>query len=560
MATATTPAADPMNLRPLLRLALLQAAWLCISASAWAQDLVRVEAHVSSVSVGTGQIYIDKGLDAGLRVDDPITFYLDTGLTADGRVRSVTRTSARIELLPGSVEPGIGGRAEIMVPGERLKPLAEGEHQPWEAQNPSWDPNRPLLAPAFGTTPEERPGVTTGQIYTRFSGTFDQQSGGNSYLLASLGIDMRRTNPFGKGGEFAFSAEYFHRVNQVAGQPDDVTDDFSVRRLSYRIGGEEDNPTRWEFGRFLQHEFPELGLLDGVEWSQKTATGSVYGASFGAMPEPFPTMPKDDDVQAAVYYRWAADRERKFTWGNVYENTWHKGAQDRNLFISTVDWIASRVFSLHATAWIDYYGPGDTVKPDGFELTEFSGSGSWRTSERSSVNINVSSRKYPEMMRTEFVSMTPDQLLNDHIERIGGGWNGMIGTNTRASVRADFWQDQSDTGATYDASIGWKDLLWDRGELTLMGNYADGTYSSGPGGRITATKGWDSAFGTLAYSFTNYDQKSFDGTAATVANQSIFASVDFTLGKSWDLSIYADDRFGDQLDTWDVGLSLQLRF
>jgi hypothetical protein len=94
----------------------------------------------------------------------------------------------------------------------------------------------------------------------------------------------------------------------------------------------------------------------------------------------------------------------------------------------------------------------------------------------------------------------------------------------------------------------------------LTGYYTDGTFSSGPGGRISATKSWDAAFGTLTYSFTNYDQKSFAGTATTVAHQSVFASVDVALGKAWDLSIYADDRFGDQLDTWDVGLSLQMRF
>jgi hypothetical protein len=36
--------------------------------------------------------------------------------------------------------------------------------------------------------------------------------------------------------------------------------------------------------------------------------------------------------------------------------------------------------------------------------------------------------------------------------------------------------------------------------------------------------------------------------------------MDFELGRSWDLSFYADRRFGDQIDTWDIGLGLQLRF
>jgi hypothetical protein len=546
-----------MNLPPLLRLSLIQVVWLIASAVGRAQDLVRVEAHVTSVSPGTA--FLDRGLDAGLRVDDTVTIFLETGFTADGRIRSVTRTSARVELLPGAMDPQIGARAEIMVPSERLRPAEEGGHQPWEAQNPSWDPNRPLLAPAFGTTPAERESVTRGQLYTRFSGTFDQQAGGGDYLLASLGLDLTRTNPFGKGGEFNFSGELSHRMDQIPGQPDSTTDESSVRRFSYRVGGEEDQPTRWEFGRFLQYEFPELGMLDGLEWTEKTAGGSAFGASFGAMPEPFPGFPSEDDIQAAVYYRWAGDREHKLTAGAAYQNTWHKGQQDRNLFVGTLDWVASKVFSMHAVAWVDYYGPGDTVKSDGFELTEFTASGTWRTAERSSVNINASTRHYPEMLRNEFASFTPDQLKNDHIERIGAGWSGMLSTRTRADARAAYWSDQDDSGANYDAGIGWKDLLWDRGELSLMASYADGTFSSGPGARISATKAWDSAFGTLMYSVTNYDQKSFDGTT-TVANNSIFGSVDFTLGKAWDLSMYGDHRFGDNIDSWDVGLSLQMRF
>jgi len=301
-------------------------------------------------------------------------------------------------------------------------------------------------------------------------------------------------------------------------------------------------------------------VLDGVEWTERTAGGSAFGASFGAMPEPFPTMPNDDDVQAAVYFRWAADRERKLSWGLAYENTWHRGEQDRNLVVSTLDWIASRTFNVHASAWVDYYGPGDTIKPDGFELTEFAASASWRTSERSSVHVNASARKYPEMLRTEFVPMTPEQILDNHIERVGTGWSGMLGTRTRASARVDLWQDQDDSGTTFDASVGWRDLLWKHGELVLSGNYSDGSYSSGPGGRVSATKAWGAAFGTLAYSFTSYDQKGFTGTAATVANQSIFASIDLPVGKAWDLSIYGDRRFGDELDTWDLGLGLQMRF
>ena len=70
--------------RDLLRLALLSLAWLCIPTSAWAQDLVRVEARVTAIS--TGNVFIDRGLEAGLRIDDDVTIDLDTGFTGRERL------------------------------------------------------------------------------------------------------------------------------------------------------------------------------------------------------------------------------------------------------------------------------------------------------------------------------------------------------------------------------------------------------------------------------------------------------------------------------------------
>lgn len=547
-----------MRTRSLLRMLLVHAAWIGASALAFAQDLVRVEAHVTAVSA-LG-LYLDRGLDAGLRTDDTVTIFLDAGTVSEGRVRSVTRTSARVELLPGVAQPATGARAEVRVPAERLQSTPESPgHAPWEAQNPAWDPARPLLAPAFGREETERKRETTGSLYARFSGTFDQQSGGRNYTLASLGLDARTTNPFGKGGELAIGAEEFVRTTQLSSGSETNTD-FSLRRLSYSFGGVPGEPTRWEFGRFLQNEFPEFGLIDGAEWTESFAGGSKLGASLGAMPEPFPTLTTGDDLQAALYYRWSADREESLRLGAAYQNTWHKGTQDRNLFLGTLDWVSERDFSLHSAAWIDYYGPSDTIKSSGFELTELDASASWRTSEQSNLTLDGSYRRYPEMLREEFVALDAELLRHGHIERAGLAWAGTVAKDTNANARADAWQDQDDSGANYSAGISWRELPWKRGELALNGYYADGTYSSGPGARVSVSRAWDNAFGTLAYSWANYDQKGFVGSASSIAHESIFGSLDFTLGTSWDLSIYAEDRFGDQLDTWDLGLSLQMRF
>jgi hypothetical protein len=546
-----------------------------------AQELVRIESRV--VSVSGDSIYLDRGRQAGVAPDDRVVLYPPGSATVDAVVRDVSKSTSRAELSPGSGAVPVGTRAEILVPKERLeakeKPAnpepatppspsgvgpAPPQHPPWTHPPENWVQDSPLLAQAFssssGGRAADREPQFSGRVYWQMNDTLDRQNGQRQYLFGSLGSDLHLEHPFGRAGSFDFQTDVFHNAAILPDAPDDSSTTLSVRRLSYFEGGTPDDPTRWEVGRFLQHEFPELGTVDGVDWSRRTQSGSRFGANVGGMPDPFIGMHDSQDSQASLYGRWVADRSGRLALGGAYQNTWHEGKQDRNLFLGTLDYVPRPGFSLRSAVWVDYYGAGDTIKSHGFELTELQTQAFWSFMKSGGFGISLSHRRIPELLRDEFPITSTDLIKHGKYDRVGvNGWHA-LGEHTRLSARADLWQDQSDNGLRGEVGMAWRDLLYRRGEVGVAVFTVDGSFSSGEGLRLSASKTFDRAFGTLAYELATFDQPGFAGTQSTLAHHDLFGSLDLDLGKKWSLSILGDKRFGDQQDAYTLGLLLQLRF
>ncbi len=548
---------------------------------------VPIEAHVTAVTGSS--VYIDRGRADHVAENDRVLFHRPSLGTVEGTIRSVSKNSARVELAPGTPPIAVGVRAEILVPEDRLKPQAptppppvEREpsvdtpavpvapaeqvtppdtpaHPPWTYPPESWTDALPLLAPAFRQKPEERERKVEGRIYVQGNGTWDQLNGGRRYFLGTVGTDLRLENPFGQGGALELDAEFFQRTASIPDAPDDSDSRALLRQFSYSVGGTAELPARFEFGRFLQNEFSELGVLDGVEWSRRSDSGSRFGASVGAMPEPTPEMKTGDDTQAAIFYRYAADRDERFLLGVAYQNTWHRGQQDRNLLVGTLDYNPPGKISLRSSVWVDYYGSEDSIKTSTFELTEAQIQASWRVAVRSGLSVFFSHVRYPEMQRIEFASLTPEQILDDHVERVGlSGWHEMSDT-VRVNARVDAWQDQDDSGNSGEIGAGFRDLLYDHGEVSVAFLQTQGSFSSGPGFRVSANRAFGDRYANLTYSFMDFEQKDFTGEQSQLAQHALFGSIDLPLGSRWDLSLFGEQRFGDEQDSYSLGFLLQLR-
>jgi hypothetical protein len=548
-----------------------------IAAIAPAQELVRIEAKVVSVS-GTS-LYLDRGREAGVRAEDPVVLHPPSGPTVDATVRDVSKSTSRAELAPGSPSVPAGCRAVILVPADRVAkpekaPSSEPAPTPADATPPppphpgwthppeAWNRDTPLLAPAYAAErdPDDLPSHFDGRVFWQANSTWNKENQDARYLFGSMGADLRLENPFGKSGAFEFRGDLLTTDASFSGFSSDTETDLAIRRLSYFQGGTEDAPARWEAGRFLQREFPELGVLDGFDWNRRTESGSVFGANVGAMPEPFPSMDTGDDLQASLYYRWAPDRAETLLLGAAYQNTWHEGDQDRNLFLGTLEWNPKKSFTLRSTAWVDYYGSEDTIKSATFELTELQVLAGWRFEQKGGVTATASHRRIPEILRHEFSGFTPQQIEDDELDRIGlGGWMALA-EKTRLRAQADAWQDQDDEGLRGEIGIARRDLLWDRGEVGLALYTADGSYSSGEGVRLNATKSFDRTYLSLGYEFATYDQKGFLGAQETLAHHALYGNVDLELGKGWSLSLLGNRQFGDELDAYTLGFLLQLSF
>lgn len=548
-----------------------------------------VELEITTIA-GTSH-YLDKGRTSGLVEGDRVTFFPQGGTSASGVIRAVSKSGARVELDPGSPALSVGTRGEARIPARRLAPpvvapppvttptasvppVAQPSpdapqepqetpktpaHPPWTHPPETWTSDKPLLAPAFGVKPQDRESRWRGRAWTQLDATFDRERGDRRYVLSRTGADVTLENPFGQGGELRVDANVFHRVDDFDGESESDSE-LQIDRLTYSFGGTEDAPHRFQFGRFLQHEFPALGLLDGIEWSHRSDDGSRLGASAGWMPEPKAGLDSFEDVQAALFYRHAFDDRERNTLGLALQSTWHDGEQDRNLVVTELETRPHDDVSLRASAWIDLYTSDDTLKGSGAELTELRVDGSWRFAKRSGLGFFASSQRWPELLRDEDELVVDDTIADGHVERVGAHvWHALT-DDVRWTLRGDHWSDEDDSGISGETGATWRGLLGAGGDLSGALLYADGSYSSGPGLRLNASKLFGETLASLGYEFFGYEQKDFSGAQETLAQHGLFGTLDLPLGEAWDLLLRGEHRFGDEQDSYALGFLLQTRF
>ena len=558
--------------------ALLALLWMLSApgANAFQDDVHIVEVRVTAVSIGG--VFIDHGRADGLRTGDQVRFFPLGRPVSTGVVRAVSRTSSRVEVQAiEGLEVGVVGRVRIPVTRLATEPVeGEGEdatepeeadelsddvpeHPPWEHPPESWDESMPLLAPVEQIEPEDRKARVSGRAYVDGLSTWDNGPVDQRFLIARSGVDVLYENVFGRGGALSFDGEISHRLSRVAGQDEDET--FGrLDRFSYGWGFGADEPRSYEVGRFLQREFPEFGVLDGFEFGQRLPNGDRVGASFGYLPEPSKTMDTGDDLQIAGYYRFVSDPDERVTVGTGFQKTWHQGHPDRDLAIVTA--LAQPVdrMSLYGSAWVDFYGDGDTAKPDAVELTQLQLSSTYTTEGGHGGGLFASHFRWPDLERDEFGSLTPEQIRRNRTSRIGvNGW-GRLSEHVRLSGRFDYWEDQDGNGFSGEIRADLADLLYDRGLVSLSVFETEGQFTSGLGARVFANRRFDAGTVTGSWDATSFEQSGFVGSQETLLHQTLRAGWDTTLDSGWDLSFFAERRFGDQQDSISVGLFVQRRF
>lgn len=552
-------------------------------------NIRRLEVTVTAVSGKS--IYIDIGREALVEPGDQLRLFPPGGSPVRAEILSVSRTSSRAVIRGSTAGIDVGTRGEVWIAEARVaedseqaasKPQASAtpppveppevqapeqpavepkadEHPPWEHPPESWDSEMPLLAPAYTLAPEERDVRIHGRAFTGFDYTDDGKFD-STYQSWRSGMDLEIENGFGRGGVLFLEADFYTRSANVDDGEDDTDTDFRLDRASYRWGGLRGQPDSWEVGRFFHMEFPELGALDGVEFVHRMDSGSRLGASLGFLPEPTDEFKTAKDFGAAVFHRYVSDESEAFTFGTAYQKTMHEGSLDRDLLINTLEYHPSRSTTVHATSWVDFYTSSDDRKNSSVELTQLLFDAQHRSDAGHGVGIFASRLRWPDMKRHEFQSLTDEQIEDNKVSRIGtNGWL-KLSKRTRLSSRVDYWEDQDDSGESGRLRLGVRDFFYDRGEVSFEAYGSKGKFSDTVGGRVNANRRFDNGFLNLYWDTTEFHQVDFDGDQEDLLDHRAGLSYDTSVLGKWDVSVFVENRFGDEQDSWSVGFFLQRRF
>ena len=528
------------------------------SAVAQTQE-VRVECKVTQVT--SGSIYIDAGRDQGLMAGDRVVFLDANGVTSEGLVRSTSKASARVELLPGSPSVELNARAEVRIPAERA-PKSDGlpPHPGWSQPQDGWAADKPLLAPVTGLKPGERERVWTGRLWSRFDTDLSTSTdaGDSTYNYFAVGGDASLRNPFGQGGSLRIDAEAIAKLRDT-GADNESESYLSIDRLYYEFGGTREEPTRWQMGRFYSGVMPQLGLLDGVEYSHRSG-GNVFGGSLGWLPEPTSERDSFVDLAANVFWKQEFDEQRRNTLGLALQQTLHDGTKDRSLILADGETRIGEDLTLRGSLWIDLYDGDDDLKDSSWELTELRLSALYRRSADDGMGLSYARILWPQLLRNEYAPVSNDLVQNGELNRVSAWawqqWN----TTWRTDERLDSWSDQDDSGVSWEFETSAQDWAWDAGRVALALTYADGSYSSGPGVRVSADRQYDEVYASVGWTWSQYEEKDWTEDDNPFAQHMLHGSVDWSLSEAWDLSLRADRRFDDVVDVWSFGAMLSTRF
>ncbi|MFO1054830.1 MAG: hypothetical protein U1F36_21640 [Planctomycetota bacterium] len=524
--------------------------------------------HVTVSAVSGSSLYFDVGRTQGIATGMEVELQPPTGASFRATIREVSSRSCRAEVPLGFDVPPVGTPGQIDVPAGRSRrqgeePKRAGEapaHAPWTAgPQTNQDPNAPLLAPAFGGGPSSRPTSWHGRIFAQVLGTHDGSSGrGVDTYRARLGTRMDVDNLFGLGGRLAFDGEVTRRSLDLFAASTETDDTGRIDQLSYAWGDDEQEAWRIQFGRFVSPNTPQLGLLDGVEVLHRLDREWSIGVGLGFAPLPFPDRMSGDDVDLDLFATWRPRDSSSYATIGV-QKTWHKGSADRDLLFGQFGFDAGSGLRVDGAAKIDLYTSRDNLESSSVELTEAWASVNWRTGSTLDLGLNVSTHRWPQLLREDYAFLPVELISDGHVERISPRIGIRVTDNLRVTGRVDAWQDQDRSGTGGEVGFDVNDLFDAQVNFAASLFYSDGAYQSGPGLRARASRWFDWGSAGLRAEWMSYDVEALVTGTETFSMYRVGLDVDFDLGSRWSAMLDGELVFGDQQDGYYFGVFVQKR-
>lgn len=544
----------------MIRPILTAGALACLAGFALAEGSI----DATVVSVAGNSIYLDAGRDAGVVAGARVVFRLASGELVEATVIDVTAGNARAELKPGSAMPSPGDGASIDAPepepGQANEPARTPPpaHAPWRSQLPA-DPNAPLLAPAFGTRPGDRPTTVHGRVYSTYR-FIDDRANDRSYSYGRSGLWLEAHNLLGDGGRFRFQGEGEYRSASSINSDNEGLD-ASVLRLSYAWGLDREAPFRGEVGRFVSFYMPELGIFDGVEGALRLENGLSVGAGTGYYPmdtEELPTAGDDFGFHVFADYR-DEESPRLFQATLGYQQTFHEGEADRSVVVGRILANPTDSVRLFGMAMVDLYDSTDTLETSAAEVTQAVAQASFRFTPTTGGILSYTRTAYPELDRDEFAYLPPWLVTDGFVDRVSGSWWTKLDPNWRLSARGNWWRDQSREGYGGEVSLDWSLPTETPSSLLAAIYFDDAAYVSGTGLRLQGQMQFGDFHCFLGYDGFMYTTETDFGDASDRFSNRIRGDVTWQHGQ-WFLDVEGSYVFGDDEDAVTLGVSAQYRF
>lgn len=478
---------------------------------------VTLELRVISLTA-SGGLVVDRGERDGVAVGDGLWLGPKDAPPVEGRVVKVFEREAEVELMAAGSVPPPGTKGLVWVTPVVEEPVPEvqvaeeprgAEEEPdtgpraprWARPDDGWDATEPLLARVRIEHPEERPRVIGGRVYAVGGGatTLDGERG-HGYLRS--GFDSFVLNPLGRGGELNLDAELDLRSSFVP--QDDGQDDGHGRvrfdELSYRWGGTRFLSEGHQVGRFLLGTTPELGRLDGYEWTRRLPSGDRLGASAGYLVEDSFDAATGHELGFQGFYRWVPDQRERIGVTGAVQKTFRNGARDRERLLLKGDAAAYAglgPWSLHGALIYDLHSTEDDLETGGGELSRawLQGWRDWESSvpgERDGIRIHYRREGFVQALGSELPPLYAAGLVAERSDRVGASGDFWMAPGERFFYSGGLWKDSDEGGIDVEAGLGLDQL----GERLggMRGGYGDlRLFASN--GRSSSTFGFGASYG-----------------------------------------------------------------
>jgi hypothetical protein len=504
-----------------------------------------------------GSIVVDRGKRDLVQVGDRVVFSPRNGPVLHGSVTVVDERTALVELVDRTAVVAIGTRGQVMVPRTRLAAATKTPpptSPPHAADADEWRPGMPLLGTTRPPRPEERAAMVTGRTFV--GADLVRTLGSYSQSFLRTGGEVEVDNIAGDGGTLRFAGE-FTLLTETSGREGA---DLRLYDLSYEHGGTRFAPLRWQIGRFLPRDMPELGLLDGAEIGYRLENGDRFGGSLGFLPELDDDMATGTDLQVAGWYLGTSDLSERLTWGLAFQKTWHHRDADRDLFVAKVRCLPASGWDLAATLWIDVYDGSDAGKGKGLGLTRANALAAHRWASAGGLEFAYDHEEYPETLRDDTPQQVlPQTLLDAHQDRLSAhGW--WLDGGTRWHARATGWIDEERQGGAIEFGCDLDGLLAAGTRTGVTVFDVQGLTSSVLGVRFDHGGAFAGGRLDLLYELGFVHHEGFPADRDDLLQHRLALLCSTDLGSRWNATFHADGTLWDDELSLGVGFYLQRNF